>query len=116
MSPTSIPAPASYFNAQLLLQPNGVILGLMSGVPDGGHLLQIDLDGGVSRRTVPFVNPILLAAHGSMVIVGRNSPVTLSDISNGARPLATPPTSNLLQSVQRWSAALRRQRQWPLRL
>lgn len=91
VSPSSILAPSQqYYSGQLLLQGNGVTLGLMIGVADGGHLLQIDLDGGVSRRSVPFVNPTLLVERGPMVIVGRNSPMTLSNLTAGT-PLQPPP-------------------------
>ena len=88
---TSITSPSSqYYSAQMVIQGTDT-LALMVGANDGGHLLRLDADGGFTRRPVPFTNPSLLTTYRQMLILGRNSPMTLTDLTGTLGTLTNPP-------------------------
>lgn len=83
---------------------------VLLGAPDGGHLYQVDLDGGVTRVPVPIVDPDLLRRAGAdSVLVGKRSPATLSEytVDGGLRALVSPlPTlTDACETGGRWFAA-----------
>ncbi|MDP1916444.1 MAG: hypothetical protein Q8L14_09375 [Myxococcales bacterium] len=93
-SPSSIPVPAPYSSMRgTLLLRTGEVLAVLSGATDGGHLFQVELDGGFTRRSLPMVNPDFLARYGESVIVGRQNPPAILEL--GAGSLTSPPGSVL---------------------
>jgi len=78
-----------------VLLKTGEVLALLSGASDGGHLFQVELDGGLTRRVLPMVSPNFLAPFGQSVIVGRSFPPALVDLDGGMRTLTPPPGTSL---------------------
>lgn len=96
-STTFAPVPSTQLSSArgLVLFDTGEVLTLLGGVPDGGHLFRVALDGGFQRLQVPLVNPDFLArrSQDSVLLARRNPPVLFEYfLDGGSQGLPTPVT------------------------